>query len=63
MIDLAGDFSDVPCPRCRTEATWRFLDEAKSLVEVVCLECGTFEMPRTEFEQAEADVIESAERE
>jgi uncharacterized Zn finger protein len=53
---------EIPCPRCRTEANWRFLDEDKSQIEVICPDCGLFEMPRISFEKVEADVVESEER-
>lgn len=49
---------EILCPRCRADATWRFLDTEKSVMEVVCSDCGVFEMPRGEFEQAESDVAE-----
>jgi len=55
------DAQEVLCPRCRGDANWRFLDGAKSLVEVTCIDCGSFEMPRLQFEQAEADIAEPSE--
>ena len=53
---------EILCPRCGGDATWRFLDEAKSVIEVVCADCGLFETPRAEFEKAEADIAEPEER-
>ena len=53
---------EVPCPRCRVDASWRFLDAEKSQIEVICPDCGVFEMPRIEFQEAEADVTEFGER-
>lgn len=61
VIDEGGPW-EILCPRCRGDANWRFLDEAKSLVEVVCCDCGSFEMPRAEFEQAQSDIAEANER-
>lgn len=55
------DAQEILCPRCRGDASWRFLDEAKSLVEVTCIDCGLFEMPRVEFDQAETDIAEPSE--
>jgi hypothetical protein len=52
----------LECPRCRAEAEWRFLDETKEMIEILCSDCGRFEMSRTEFEQAESDVVEAPER-
>jgi len=46
----------LECPQCRGEAAWRFLDEEKSLVEILCSDCGRIEMSRTEFEQAESEL-------
>lgn len=57
IIDEDGP-REILCPHCRSDANWRFLDEAKSLVEVSCVECGLFAMPRVEFDQAENDVSE-----
>lgn len=61
IIDEEG-LQEMLCPRCRGEATWRFLDEGKSLIEMVCSDCGIFEMPRAEFEKAESDIAEPEER-
>ena len=49
---------EILCPRCQAEASWRFLDEDKSLVEVFCSDCGAFELSRVEFEKAESDTLE-----
>lgn len=54
---------EVSCPHCGSDAQWSFLDEAKSLVEVVCPECGRFEMPREDFDQAVSEIIGPNERE
>jgi hypothetical protein len=53
---------DALCLRCGAEATWRFVDEAKQTIEVVCPDCGRFEVPRAEFEQAEFDIARADER-
>ena len=37
----------------------RYLDEAKSEVEVQCPDCGTFQMPRPAFDQAISDLTET----
>jgi len=62
MRKIGEEEGSLECPRCRGEADWRFLDEAKEVVEILCADCGRFEMSRTEFEQAESDVVEAAER-
>ena len=57
-----GEEGPLECQRCRGEAAWRFLDEQKSQVEILCSDCGRFEMSRAEFEQAESDVVEANNR-
>ncbi|HUA85912.1 MAG TPA: hypothetical protein VMB85_18770 [Bryobacteraceae bacterium] len=47
---------EVSCPHCGADASWRFLDEANTLVEILCPDCGVFQLPRGEFEETEADV-------
>jgi transcription elongation factor Elf1 len=62
MRRIGEEEGPLECPRCRAEAEWRFLDETKEVVEILCSDCGRFEMSRTDFEQAESDVIEAPER-
>ena len=62
MRRVGEEEGSLECPRCGAEADWRFLDDAKEVVEILCSDCGTFEMSRTEFEQAESDVVEAPER-
>jgi uncharacterized Zn finger protein len=52
------DEHEATCPRCGGEAEWSFLDEEKTRIEVMCQDCGRFEMPREDFDQA---AIENAE--
>ena len=54
---------DTICTRCGSPAEWIFTDAEKTRVEVTCPDCGKFEMLRTEFDQAESELIEPAERE
>lgn len=61
-VDQQEGPREAVCPRCEGECNWRFLDEAKSLIEVMCLDCGRFEIPRLEFERAESDIVEPEER-
>jgi endogenous inhibitor of DNA gyrase (YacG/DUF329 family) len=49
---------EAPCPHCGTDAEWSFLDDANTQVEVVCPDCGRFEMPRADFDEAAADIAE-----
>lgn len=61
-VDQQEGPREAVCPRCQGECNWRYLDEAKTLIEVMCLDCGRFEIPRLEFERKEADVLEPDER-
>jgi len=62
MPDVQVNSPDTICVHCGSEANWRFLDETKQTVEIVCPDCGRFEIPRAEFEQAEFDIAQSEER-
>jgi len=55
---------ETPCPHCGADAQWSFLDTEKTRVEVVCPECGLYEMPREEFDQttSEHSGIDEADR-
>ena len=53
---------DTICSRCGGEAQWSFVDEQKQAVEIVCPDCGRFEMPAAEFEQAQFDIAQAEER-
>ena len=50
------------CSRCGAEARWSFVDQEKQTVEVICPDCGRFEIPVAEFEQAEFDIAPAEER-
>lgn len=58
MIEEKQSLQEVPCPRCAAEATWRFIDDEETRVEVVCPDCGRFELPRADFERSESDILE-----
>lgn len=62
MRRIGEEEGPLECPQCGGEATWRFLDEERSVVEIFCSDCGRIEMSRTEFEKAESDVVEANER-
>jgi len=62
MRKIGEEESSIECPRCGAEAEWRFLDELKETVEILCSDCGSFEISRAEFEKAEADAVEVPER-
>jgi len=49
---------EVLCPHCGSEAEWSYLDPEKSQIEVMCSDCGRFQMTREEFDSA---AIENAE--
>ncbi len=56
---------EAPCPRCGADAQWSFLNAEKSRIEVMCPDCGRYEIAREEFDQAaiESAEIEAADRE
>ena len=49
------------CPRCGSEAQWSFLNGTKSRIEVMCPDCGRYEMAREEFDEAAIDSAEVGE--
>lgn len=53
---------DCVCAHCGNDALWRFVDEEETRVEVVCPDCGRFEMTRAEFDEAESDIAGPNER-
>ena len=53
---------DTVCSRCGADATWSFVDEAQQIVEIVCPDCGRFEVTRDEFENAEFNLPQSEDR-
>jgi predicted RNA-binding Zn-ribbon protein involved in translation (DUF1610 family) len=56
------DSTETLRSHCGAQANWRFVDDATEVVEIVCPDCGKFEMPRAEFEQAEFDIAQAEER-
>jgi endogenous inhibitor of DNA gyrase (YacG/DUF329 family) len=52
------------CPHCGAWAEWSSLGSEKSQIEVMCPDCGRYEMDREEFDQAVSDMskIEEFER-
>jgi predicted RNA-binding Zn-ribbon protein involved in translation (DUF1610 family) len=51
------------CSRCGGDAEWVFLDSRQTRVEVICPDCGKFQMSRPEFDQVESEMVEPGEME
>jgi len=62
MIDKEQESREALCPRCGVDVKWSYLDETKTVVEIVCPDCGRFELPRAEFDQVESDISTPEER-
>jgi transcription elongation factor Elf1 len=45
----------IECPRCGADAEWSFLDPDRTTVEILCSDCGRFEMSREEFDRVAAE--------
>ena len=63
MHNQQQDSIETICSRCGAHANWRFADPKEAVVEIVCPDCGRFNVSRTEFEQAEFDMAQTEERE
>jgi uncharacterized cysteine cluster protein YcgN (CxxCxxCC family) len=44
------------CNRCGGAAVWRYLDADQSRVELICVDCGSFEIERGELDVVETDI-------
>ena len=62
MPNEQQDSADALCLRCGADANWRFTDAEKQVVHVICPDCGPFEVPRAEFEDAEFDIAQPEDR-
>jgi predicted RNA-binding Zn-ribbon protein involved in translation (DUF1610 family) len=58
VIDKERGPREAACPRCGSDAEWAFLRTDHSRVEIVCPDCGRFEVSRAEFVQAESEHAE-----
>ena len=58
MDQKERDERDILCPRCGADAEWSFLEDDRSVVEIMCPDCGRFEMPRADFDQFGAEIAE-----
>jgi predicted RNA-binding Zn-ribbon protein involved in translation (DUF1610 family) len=43
---------ETVCPRCGADAEWSFPDREKTIIEVLCPDCGRYEISREEFDLA-----------
>jgi len=49
---------DALCPHCGAEAKWLFLNPEKSRIEVMCRDCGRYELTREEFDRKAVESTE-----
>ncbi len=56
------DSPETLCSRCGSQAKWRFLDQEQETIEIVCPDCGRFEVSRADLERAEFEIVEPEER-
>lgn len=54
--------TEALCPRCGAGANSTFIGDDQLVVEILCPDCGRFEIPRGEFEDAEFDIAQSDEQ-
>ena len=55
-MDSRESFEEIDaavCPLCGGEAEWGFMDEEMTRVEVLCGDCGRFEVPKADFDDAQ----------
>ena len=55
------DSPETLCPHCGAEATCHVTEGEEQLVEIICPDCGQFQLSVAEFEQAQADLAAAAE--
>ena len=58
VADEVQDVRETPCPRCGERADASFATHEAARVEISCPNCGLFELPREEFDQAVAELAE-----
>ncbi len=46
---------DCSCPRCGTDASWRYTDPHQNRVEIRCPNCGSYVLLRSEFDTLMAE--------
>jgi predicted RNA-binding Zn-ribbon protein involved in translation (DUF1610 family) len=49
------DEHETTCARCGADAQWSYLDQQKRRIEIMCPNCGRYEISREEFDQAAAE--------
>lgn len=62
MNNQKQESNETQCFHCGGHATWHFADVEETVVQIHCPDCGRFEVPRAEFEQAEFDMAQAEER-
>ena len=60
-VDRERGLRDATCARCGGAAEWIYADREQTRVEVICPDCGRFEMPRAAFNRAESEIVDPEE--
>ncbi|HVW84437.1 MAG TPA: hypothetical protein VHB50_07140 [Bryobacteraceae bacterium] len=62
FIEREEGVRQAVCAHCGGEATWNFADEQETTIDMLCPDCGRFQMTRAQFDEAESDIAGPEER-
>ena len=56
FVEREEGVRDGQCAHCGNSAIWRFLSEDESRIDVICPDCGRYEIARPEFDLAQSEI-------
>ena len=59
-LDSGENFEEIDaavCPLCGGQAEWSFMDDEMTRMEVLCRDCGRFEVPKADFDDAQVQPL------